>query len=348
MFKQLPLPQHYDPTKVGKVWRLSYQERFQEALSWAKVHEIEPASKDDLRICLILVDVQNTFCIPDFELFVAGRSGSGAIDDNRRLCEFIYKNIQIVSEIAPTMDTHKAMQIFHSIFLVDQAGNHPTPYAIISVDEIEAGNWIVNPDLAPTLGIDPDYANDHLRYYARTLADRGKFNLTIWPYHAMLGGIGHALVSSVEEAIFFHSIARNSQPDFQIKGDAPLTEHYSALRSEVMDDQFGMEIGSRNEKFIEKIEEFDVVIITGQAKSHCVAFTLADLVSDIQAIDETLASKVYLLEDCTSPVVIEGVVDYTEEADSAFQHFSSAGMHIVNSTDPIESWPGVERSQNSE
>jgi nicotinamidase-related amidase len=348
MSKQLPLPQHYDPAKVSEVWRVPYQDRFYDALQWAEKHELKPASTDDFRIGLILIDVQNTFAIPNFELFVAGRSGSGAVDDNRRLCEFIYKNMHLVNEISPTMDTHRTMQIFHSIFLVDEAGNHPTPYSIITVDDIEAGRWLVNPDLPPSLGIDPDSANAHLRYYGRTLAERGKFNLTIWPYHAMLGGIGHALVSSVEEAIFFHSIARNSQPDFQIKGDSPLTEHYSALRSEVMNDQFGMEIGSRNEKFIEKIEKFDIVIITGQAKSHCVAFTLSDLLADIQDIDETLARKVYLLEDCTSPVVIEGVVDYTEQAEAAFQRFSSAGMHIVKSSEPIESWPGVERTFNSD
>ena len=40
------------------------------------------------------------------------------------------------------------------------------------------------------------------------------------------------LVSAVEEAVFFRSIARHSQPDFQVKGNNPLTEHYamSALR----------------------------------------------------------------------------------------------------------------------
>jgi nicotinamidase-related amidase len=54
-----------------------------------------------------------------------------------------------------------------------------------------------------------------------------------------------------------------------------------------------------------------------------------------------LAEKVYLLEDCTSPVVIPGVVDYTEQADEAFQKFADAGMHIVRSSDSIVSWRGL-------
>ena len=54
-----------------------------------------------------------------------------------------------------------------------------------------------------------------------------------------------------------------------------------------------------------------------------------------------MAEKVYLLEDCTSPIVIPGVADYTEEANVAFQRFADAGMHIVRSTDPIDDWPGI-------
>jgi nicotinamidase-related amidase len=54
-----------------------------------------------------------------------------------------------------------------------------------------------------------------------------------------------------------------------------------------------------------------------------------------------LVEKVYLLEDCTSPVVVPGVIDYTDQANEAFQRFADAGMHLVRSTDPIGSWPGI-------
>lgn len=58
--------------------------------------------------------------------------------------------------------------------------------------------------------------------------------------------------------------------------------------------------------------------------------------------EKNLTKKVYLLEDCTSPVVIPGVIDYTDEADKAFKKFSDAGMHIVKSTEPIASWEGMD------
>jgi nicotinamidase-related amidase len=83
---------------------------------------------------------------------------------------------------------------------------------------------------------------------------------------------------------------------------------------------------------------FDAVIIAGEAKSHCVAWTIADLLDDILGHDRRLAEKVYLLEDCTSPVVVPGVLDYTEQADAAFRQFAEAGMHVVRSTEPIVSW----------
>jgi hypothetical protein len=39
--------------------------------------------------------------------------------------------------------------------------------------------------------------------------------------------------------------------------------------------------------------------------------------------------------------VVPGVVDYTDDADAAFQRFVDAGMHVVRSTDPIETWPDL-------
>src|SRR5512136_1626445 len=159
----------------------------------------------------------------------------------------------------------------------------------------------------------------------------------------MLGGIGHALVSSVEEAIFFHSIARYSPPDFQIKGYHPQTENYSVLGPEVLEDPQGKPIAQKNIRFIEKLLQCDVVIIAGQAKSHCVAWTVDDLLRDITVRDKGLAKKVYLLQDCTSPVVVPGLIDYTDQADAAFQRFSEAGMHVVRSTKPIESWLGIQK-----
>lgn len=135
---QLSIPPHFDSTKIGGVWRVPYQERAVEAAAWAKQHNIQPAAFDKNRICLLLIDVQNTFCIPGFELFVGGQSGTGAVDDNLRICEFIYRNLGVITKIIPTLDTHTTMQIFHPIFWVNQLGEYPIPAATnITLADIE-------------------------------------------------------------------------------------------------------------------------------------------------------------------------------------------------------------------
>ena len=335
---ELPLPPHFDASRVGKVWRVPYEDRAREAPAWAAKHGVRPAAQDAFRLALLVVDAQNTFCVPDFELFVAGRSGRGAVDDCRRLCDFVYRNLGAITQTFPSLDTHHAMQVFHAVWLVDEHGEHPAPYTLVSADDVTAGRWRVNPAVADSLGLDPDYTARHLAHYTRRLAEGGKYDLTIWPYHAMLGGIGHALVSAVEEALFFHGMARSSQPDFQVKGDKPLTEHYSMLGPEVTEGPDGERLGGKNVELIEKLLTFDAVAVAGQAKSHCVAWTIDDLLRSDSAQGARLAQRMYLLEDCTSPVVVPGVVDYTDEADAAFERFARAGMHVVRSTDPIDRW----------
>jgi nicotinamidase-related amidase len=239
------------------------------------------------------------------------------------------------------MDTHQTIQIFHSVFLVNEQGQHPQPYTLVSAEDIERGAWTFNPAVARSLGVSESYGQAYLRHYARRLREGGKYDLTIWPYHAMLGGIGHALVPAFEEAMFFHSVARYAQPAFQIKGNHPLTENYSALRPEVLEDAGGEAVAQPNVELIENLIQSDAVVIAGQAKSHCVAWTIGDLLDEMVLVDKSLTQKVYLLEDCTSPVVIPGVVDYTEEADAAFQRFADAGMHVVRSTDLVKDWLGT-------
>src|SRR5215211_1178277 len=206
--RELQLPRHFEPSRVGEVWRVPYEDRAREAEAWAEKHGMGPAAEDSFRLCLLAVDVQNTFCIPDFELFVGGRWVTDAVDDNRRLCEFVYRNLDAITKVVPTLDTHQAMQIFHAVWLVDDEGRHPEPYTLVDTSDVRAGRWRANPAVAETLGLEAEYAQRQLLHYVRALEASGKYHLTIWPYHALLGGVGHALVSALEEAIFFHGIAR--------------------------------------------------------------------------------------------------------------------------------------------
>lgn len=333
---ELSLPPHVDLDRVPEVWRVEYEARLADAMSWASEHALEPAARDASRVCLLLVDAQNTFCTPGFELFVAGRSGTGALDDSRRLCSFVYRNLGTITQTVVTLDTHQAFQIFHAPFLVDGEGRHPDPYTLVTPADVASRRWTVDSDAAEIMGLPAERADEHLRAYVDALASGGKYDLTIWPFHAMLGGIGHALVSAIEEALFFHAVARTSQTRFEIKGRQLLTEHYSVLGPEVMQGAHGERLGERNTALVEHLLRFDAIVVAGQAKSHCVAWTVEDLLTDAPEI----AGRLYLLEDCSSPVVVPGAVDYTEDADAAFARFAEAGAHLVRSTEPIATWPG--------
>lgn len=330
MIRELPLPPHVDLERVGEVWRVDYETRFSESRAWADSHGVEPAARDAQRLCLLAVDVQNTFCTPGFELYVAG-----ALEDSRRLCSFIYRSLGAITETVVTLDTHQAFQIFHAPLLIDPEGGHPAPYTLVSTDDVRTGRWRIDPEVAEGLGIESD-ADEHLHAYVEALARGGKYDLTIWPFHAMLGGIGHALVSAIEEALFFHAIARRAQTRVEVKGRNPLTEHYSVLGPEVLTGSCGKLLGERNTALVEHLRSFDAVIVAGQAKSHCVAWTVEDLLADAPE----LAPRLYLLEDCSSPVVVPGAVDYTGDAERAFTGFAAAGAHVVRSTEPLTAWPG--------
>lgn len=332
----LPIPDHFDPKQVGKIFRVDYGNRAIEATTWADKHNISPASDDIARVALLLVDCQNTFCMPGHEMFVRGRSGNGAVDDNVRLCEFVYRNLGVITEIIPTLDTHTALQIFHPIFWVDPEGTHPTGSAtIIGTDDVESGAWQVNPAVAESTGRDLEWLKRYALHYVKKL-EAGRSPLMIWPYHAMLGGIGHALVSAIEDVVFFHSIARHAATRFEIKGRNHLTENYSVLSPEVIEDSAGEEIEGKNVSLIEHLSGFDRVIVAGQAKSHCVKWTVQDLLDEFRYRDASMVRRIQILGDCTSPVVVPGVIDFTDDADEAFRRFGDAGIGIVRSTDPLE------------
>jgi nicotinamidase-related amidase len=144
----------------------------------------------------------------------------------------------------------------------------------------------------------------------------------------------------------FHAFARTAQSNVEVKGGNPLTENYSVLRPEVLSRFDGAALAQRNTQFIHTLLAADAVVIAGQAASHCVKSTIDDLLDEIATQDPSLAKKVYLLTDCMSSVTVPDgkggfAADFTTQADAALQKFADAGMHLVKSTDPITTFPGV-------
>ncbi len=343
----LPLPAFYDSANVVNDTRwIDYMAVQTAALDWRKQYGLKASATDRRKVTMLIIDAQNTFCHPRGELFVGGMSGQGAVDDSIRTTEFIYRNADVISYLDFTLDTHRAYAVFHPSFLMDEDGNPPAPFAEIKTADVKAGKWVPNPFAATAIKVPYQYLVQHLLDYTARLEQAGRYSLTIWPYHGMIGDKGHALVSGLAEAAFFHGIVRGVQPGIHIKGTHPLVENYSILGPEVSQLFDGTPI-QRNTEILQQLEQSDVVVIAGQAKSHCVAWTIDDFLAQIVAKDPSLARKVYLLEDCMTPIVVKApdstvLFDYTPDTDATFERFRAAGMHLVQSTTPMADWPEID------
>lgn len=315
------------------------------ALAWREAHQIRPAASDEHRIALLLIDVQRDFCFPEGSLYVAGHSGTGAIEDNKRIASFIYRNLGVLTNVTTTMDTHFAYQIFFPAFWVDVDGATPPAHTVISAESLRAGTYRPNPVMAKWLcGGNYGWLQKQVQHYVDELERAGKYQLYLWPPHCLLGSTGHALAGVIHEARMFHAFSRGAQSNVEVKGGHPLTENYSVLRPEVLTRFDGGALGQRNAQFVETLLSADQVIIAGQAASHCVRSTIDDLLDEITAIDIALAKKVYVLRDCMSAVTVPDgaggfAVDFTPQAEAAFARYQAAGMHLVTSDIPLADWP---------
>jgi nicotinamidase-related amidase len=348
----LPIPSIYDPGKVERVWRVDYDRVQNEGKAWARTHGISRASSDRVRVGMLLIDVQDTFCNPEGELYVGGKDGRAAVEDNQRLCEYLYRNMAQITKVHTTMDTHRLWQIFHPLFWVDAEGKNPPGFTMITHADVKAGKYRVNPDaVGPLGGSDYMALQHHVDWYTAQLERDGRYVLMVWPYHAMLGGLGHIIVPSVHEAICFIDAARSSQSGPEIKGGHQLTEYYSVLGPEVVSTgvpkkgspgelvETPLANAGRNFTFIDHLLDYDVLVVTGQALSHCVLWTLRDLQSEIAARDPGLAKKVHIVRDCSSSIWTPDY-DFGPQTERELESLAASGMRIVTTATPIAELPG--------
>jgi nicotinamidase-related amidase len=345
--RELPIPAFYDPAHA-RDWAYAPDQPalFAAAQAWRREHGIRPSATDRRRIHLLLVDVQKDFCFPRGTLYVGGRSGTGAMDDSDRLTRFLYRNLETITDVTCTLDTHFPFQIFSPSFWLGEDGQPPAAHQEITTERIRRGEVRPNPDVAWWLcNGDVAWLERQVEFYCQELERAGKYKLYLWPPHCLLGSDGHPLVGVIHEARLFHAWARGARSGIESKGDNPLTENYSVLAPEVLMRFDGSPLAERNQSFIETLLNDDAVIIAGQAASHCVKSSIDDLLGEILVRTEDLARKIYILGDCMSSVAVpdpgrpgELLFDFTPQAEEALARWSRAGMSVVRSTDPIGGW----------
>ena len=227
----------------------------------------------------IIIDTQFDFCHPDGALFVPG-----AEQDVERMASLIRQHGDRIDHVVVTLDTHHLFDIAHPLFWRDGGGNHPAPFTRITADEVETGRWV------------PQFAPEKARQYVRDLEADGQFEHFIWPEHCLIGSRGAALHNTLLDALKHWSRQRERDYTAVQKGLYPLTEHFGIFRAQVPDP--AVPETQLNTALIADLDRFDTIYLMGEARSHCVANSLKQLMDFAPA----LVPKVVVVTDCTSDV----------------------------------------------
>lgn len=233
---------------------------------------------------LLVIDPQNDFCDPKHgTLYVPGADG-----DMARLAGLIDRIGAAIDGIHVTLDSHHPIDIAHPIFWRDASGEAPAPFTGITPDDVRGGKWTTR----------RAEDRDRALAYLDALAAGGRYPHTIWPPHCLIGSRGHNVDPTLFAALTRWEIAQHALVDYVMKGTNPWTEHFSAIRAEVIDPDDPST--QPNTRLIAALKGADRVLIAGEAGSHCVANTVRDL-ADVLG-ERARVERLVLLEDTISPV----------------------------------------------
>lgn len=264
---------------IAKIASKNNVEDISAIISLAKNDKIALDNNTKKRL-LIAIDIQN-----DFMESIGTLPVQGSRDDVKHLTKWIYNNISEISQIMCSLDNHSLMQIFHSDWWIDSDGKHPSPFTIISYQDVLDGKWKTSDFNKAEISLD----------YLKNLELLGKKQLCIWPYHCLEGTYGSELETEFKKMLYFHSVITSTTPIFIRKGQDANTEMYGIIKAEY-DPQNHV-----NQKVLDVIASYDEVYIAGEASSHCVLDSVLQIIEFFENDKEKL-SNIILLEDCMSPI----------------------------------------------
>lgn len=227
---------------------------------------------------------------PQVDFYDGGNLGiPGSIADAKKTKEFICNNLDSIHEIYVSLDTHNKMHIAHGAFWDNQpdgcGGKEPNPFTLLNCDANNANDpALYTIDEKCPGGIDksqPWYPKDSTyknwtRTYCEGLAAAG-FPLCIWPEHCIIGGPGHNVQPDIHEAL--QKWAKHNPTKlikYLPKGMNNYTEMYSIIRAEVPIESD--KLTKTNVDLCNALGKAEKVVVCGQAKSHCVNYSVRDLV----------------------------------------------------------------------
>lgn len=261
------------------------------------------------KVHLLIIDPQNDFCSPKGSLYV-----TGADQDMVRLSAMLDRLTGKIEDIHVTLDSHHLVHIAHPIFWKNSKGEKPNPFTLISATDVRNGVWTTtNPSLFK-----------RALAYVEALESNARYPLVIWPPHCLIGSEGHNVVPELFAKLTEWE-KQFAVVNYVTKGSNLFTEHYSAIQADVQDPS---DPGTQlNTDLINVLaNEADIVLVAGEASSHCVANTVRDIINNFG--DPKYAEKLVLLTDAMSAV---GTFEAT--ADKFFEDMKTAGVKFSTTTE---------------
>lgn len=276
-------------------------------------------------IHLLVIDPQNDFCDLPQEYLAANPSTgvlegpalpvAGAHADMLRLSELIQKGLRGFSDMSVTLDSHHKVGIERPTFWFDASGQEVAPYTQITAADVRAGKFRPrNPKALP-----------RVLAYLDALESSSSYKLMVWPVHCEIGSWGHNVHRDVRQAYNAWEVREMGVVNKVTKGSNPWTEHYSAVMAEVPDaDDPSTQL---NRGLIDILTEADMVLIAGEAGSHCVKATTEHIADNFGA--DSLG-KLVLLTDCISPVT-----GFEAQYEAFLRDMKARGLNTALSTDVL-------------
>lgn len=255
-------------------------------------------------IHLLIIDPQNDFCdLPtEYQSSVVRRDASGVLseeilspslavpgahNDMLRLGEFIRQGIRGLTDISVTLDSHHFLGIERPGFWMQADGSAVAPFTQILAQDVRSGKYLPRHPGAVS----------RVLQYLDSLEAAGRYTLMVWPVHCEIGSWGHNVHQDVRMAYNRWEELNLGVVNKITKGSNPWTEHYSALMAEVPDHTDPTT--QLNTPVITTLTQSDLVLVAGEAGSHCVKATVEHLV---QNFGTGSLSNIVLLTDCISAV----------------------------------------------
>lgn len=267
-----------------------------------------------MTVTLLIIDPQNDFVSSRGSLSVPG-----AAADMDRLASMIRRLSPKIDDIQVTLDSHRRVDISHPMWFRNSAGNKPSPFTMISANDLRSGVWSTYL---------PSYRTRTLQYL-ETLEAGGRYPHLIWPEHCLIGSEGHGIWPNLLDAI--HEWEGSfALAGMVTKGSNMWTEHFSGIKAEVTDPSDPST--QVNNDLIRTLEESDQIVIAGEALSHCVLSTVEDIATYFSNPD--YVKKMVLLLDATSNVPNPpGTTLFSDRAAKFLADMQTKGMKVATTAD---------------